>query len=288
MITVVIPVKNRAELVQRTLRSVDEQTHRPAAVILVDNGSTDDTLRVLHQWAEAKSWVKVISETAPGAAAARNAGLKLVTTPYVLFFDSDDEMPRCHIEQIEKGLIDADMPRIGAFDMELVNIDGKVNPKNFRKGEPMRMQIFHSILSTQRCVLSTDFARSVGGWNNDMLVWDDWEFGLRLLKAEPKVTYISLSEPVRVYAQAESITGTDFSTKHGRWEQALDAADEILAETSYRRLIDYRRAILAGMYRREGNPEYAKGLARGLRMKLIERYVAAGGRGVELFARILR
>lgn len=287
MITVVIPVKNRAELVQRTLQSVDEQTQQPAAVILVDNGSTDDTLSVLRQWADAKPWVTVITESKPGAAAARNAGLALVKTPYVMFFDSDDVMPSRHVEQITHGLVDAGYPRLAAFDMVLVDLNGTEHKKYFRNGDPMRMHIFHSILSTQRCVIATDLVRCVGAWNEDMPCWNDWEFGLRLLKAESNVAYIHLQEPVKAYAQAESITGTNFSSKAGKWELALDAADLILADSPYRRLVDYRRAILAGFYRREKHPELARGLVKGLRMSLIERYVAAGGRGVELLSRIL-
>lgn len=285
MITVVIPVKNRAELVKRTLKSLEQQTRCPAAVVLVDNGSTDDTLETLHKWAKDKPWVKVITELKPGAAAARNAGLELVTTPYVMFFDSDDVMPKRHIEQVCSGLIAAGKAKIAAFDMELTDMNGKVHLKRFRHGDAMRLHIFHSILSTQRCVLSTELVRSVEGWNDSLPCWNDWEFGLRLLIQEPKVEYILLDEPVKVYAQAESITGTNFSSKHGLWERALDAADLILANTKYRKLIDYRRAILAGHYRREGHREYAKGLTRGLWMKFIERYVSVGGRGVEYLSR---
>lgn len=288
MITVVIPVRNRAELVKRTLQSLAGQTRTPEAVILVNNGSTDNTLQVLQQWAGGRSGVTVITETGPGAARARNAGLKLVKTPYVLFFDSDDVMPPRHIEQISNALQCAGMPQIGAFDMTLIGIDGQKYPKPFRHGRPMENQIFHSILSTQRCVISTVLAREVGGWNEYLLGWDDWEFGIRLLSTGARPLYIPLDEPVQAYAQADSITGTNFSNKSGQWERALDACSAILKGTKYERLIDYRRAILAGHYRREGHAELAHGLSKGFRMKLIERYVAAGGRGVAYLASVLR
>ncbi len=288
MITVVIPVRNRAELVKRTLRSLAEQTVAPEAVVLVDNGSTDRTPDTLRHWADGRPGVTVISEPHPGATCARNAGLALVETPYVMFFDSDDVMPARHIEEISSGLISAGMPRIGAFDMVLVGLDGKEHPKPFRHGDPMRMQIFHSILSTQRCVVSTALARAAGGWNCSLPGWNDWEFGIRLLAAEPTLAYLPLSEPVRAYAQAESITGTDFSSKAGRWELALDAARQTVSGTRYERLIDYRRAILAGMYCREGHAELAGGMVSEWRLKLIQRYVAAGGRGVAMLERLLR
>lgn len=288
MITVVIPVRNRGELVKRTLQSLAEQTVAPEAVILVDNGSTDNTHDTLTHWAEGRPGVTVISEPRPGATRARNAGLALVRTPYVMFFDSDDVMPARHIEEISAELLAAGKPQIGAFDMVLVGLDGKARPKPFRHGDPMRMQIFHSILSTQRCVVSTSLARSAGEWNCNLPAWNDWEFGIRLLATNPALVYLPLTEPVIAYAQAESITGTDFSSKAGRWELALDAARQTVSGTKYARLIDYRRAILAGMYRREGHAELAKGLVKGWRLKLIARYVAAGGRGVALLERLLR
>lgn len=287
MISVVIPVRNRAGLVKRTLQSLAEQTMAPDAIFLVDNGSTDNTLEVLREWASGRANVEVLEEPVPGAAAARNAGLARVASPYVMFFDSDDCMPPRHIEQVSSALQAASMPGIGVFDMELVRLDGSRVMKPFRRGDSMKMHIFHSTLATQRCVVSSELARSVGGWNADLPAWNDLEFGVRLLAAKPDVAYLKLDRPVEVYAQAESITGTDFSSKAGQWERSLDACRAALRGTRYERLIDFRRAILAGTYRREGHAELANGLAAGLRMKFIERYVAAGGRGVAWLAGVL-
>jgi len=279
MISVVIPVRNRAELVKRTLESLRAQTLAPDAVILVDNGSTDGTREVLRQYPGAV----VVEEPRPGAAIARNAGLVRVTSPYVLFFDSDDVMPPRHIAEVDAGLRAAGLPELGAFDMELAGLDGVRSPKPFRRGDPMKMHIFHSILSTQRCVMSTALAHRVGGWNEDLTGWDDLEFGVRLLAASSEVTYLKISEPVLVYAQTDSITGTDFASKAGQWERALDACRKAVKGTKYARMVDMRMAILAGMYRREGRPDLAKGLVRGMWLRMIERYVALGGRGVAHF-----
>ena len=89
-ITIIIPVYNRAEVVKATLDSVAMQLYRPIDVILVDNNSSDNTLEVLNEWKQAVESddfrVKVLSESNPGATAARNRGLKEVTTPYTMFF----------------------------------------------------------------------------------------------------------------------------------------------------------------------------------------------------------
>ncbi|MDE5837351.1 MAG: glycosyltransferase family 2 protein, partial [Paramuribaculum sp.] len=108
LITIVLPVRNRAELLPRTLRSIAAQSLRPLKVIAVDNGSTDSTAEILSKWAQevAPSGidVTVLSEEKPGASAARNRGLAEVTTPYVMFFDSDDEMLQGHLERLIVGI----------------------------------------------------------------------------------------------------------------------------------------------------------------------------------------
>lgn len=286
MISVVIPVYNREHLVKRTLDSVAAQTLAPDKVILVDNNSTDGTRAVLDGWAAGRDNVEVIGCATPGAAAARNAGLALVESDYVMFFDSDDYMPPRHVEQVSAALAGENPPPIVAFDIVYVNLAGKELLKRYRKGDVLFNHIFHAVLTTQRCAVSTALLRTVGGWNESLRGWDDMEFGVKLLMACSDVVYVRLERPVMVHAQAESITGTKFSDKAGEWERALDACEHALAGSGYAALIDWRRAILAGMYMREGHRELAMPLLKNFKMKLIARYVALGGRGVAELARL--
>lgn len=291
MISVVIPVRDRREIVGRTLDSLAAQTRAPEQIILVDNGSTDGTPDVLRRFAASRPNVMVLTEPRPGAAEARNRGLAAVTQPYVLFFDSDDTMPERHVEQICSELERLGRPEIGAFGMERVGLDGSVVSKPFRSGDAMFNQIFHSILSTQRYVVRTDLLRAAGGWIEQIPVWDDYLLGIMLLTRCPRVEELKLGAPVRIYAQEDSITGTGFSPKAGKWEAVLDRCEDVLRSRgfdSYIPYLDYRRAILAGEYRREGHAELAANLAPTPWMRLIARYVAAGGRGVASLARISR
>lgn len=291
MISLVIPVRNRAAIVGRTLDSVAAQTRLPDQIVLVDNGSTDGTLEVLRRWADGRNNVQIVSEPRPGAAEARNCGLRAVTEEYVMFFDSDDTMPPRHVEEICSELTRLGMPAIGAFGMERVGLDGSIVRKDFNGGDPMFNHLFHAILATPRYAVRTDFIRSMGGWQEDTPVWDDYVLGVKLLSAKPEIKKLNLSERFRAYAQADSITGMNFSSKAGHWEAAIDKCADILRAAGldrYLPLLDYRRAILAGDYRREGHPELIGNLTPTPLMRLIARYVAAGGRGVAYLARIFR
>lgn len=288
-IAVVVPVRNRAELVRPTLDSIVGQTRRPDQLILVDNGSTDSTLETLREFASVLPNVVVLTETRHGAAEARNCGLKAVREEYVLFFDSDDLMPRRHIDDVMTELERTGRPDIGAFGMIRRNLDGSTVSKPFRGGDLMYQHLFHCILSTQRYVVRTEFLRAAGGWPESAPVWDDYILGVRLLGRSPLLSELTLSEPVEIIAQAESITGQNFSSKAGLWEQALDLVTRELkasGKESYLPIVDYRRAILAGEYRREGRKDLAGPLTGSLKMRLIAFYVGLGGRGVSELYRI--
>jgi glycosyltransferase involved in cell wall biosynthesis len=289
-ISVVIPVWNRAELVQRTLRSIECQTAAPDRIFLVDNNSSDNSLQVLKQWAAKRPEIATVLRCAtPGASAARNCGFAAVETDYVMFFDSDDAMPPRQVEEILAGLTANNLPDLLTFDAEMHNLDGTVTPKCRRRGNLLRNQIFHSELATQRYVARTDFIRAAGAWNESTRQWDDLELGVRLLANNPRVAYAKLSSPVIIYSQEESQTGTGFAAGAGHWERALDLCEKTLRShglNSAARYIKYRRAILAGSYIREGHPELVRNLTPTPFMRLIAQYVAHGGRGVAEIARV--
>lgn len=289
-IAVVIPVRNRAEVVRPTLQSLAAQTRQPEQIILVDNGSTDSSLRTLQEFAEGRDNVQVLSEPRPGAAEARNCGLAAVKEDYVMFFDSDDLMPPHHVEDILSELERNNWPDIGAFGMIRRNLDGSTVSKPFRGGDLMEQHLFHSILCTICHVVKTEFIRGIGGWPENTPVWDDYLLGVKLLCADPRVCELRLSQPVEVIAQADSITGLEFSSRSGEWEKVLSkVAQELLFcdKYNYYPIINYRRAILAGNYLREGHKDLYKYWVKDMKSRLIARYVAAGGRGVHYIYKII-
>ena len=137
LITVVLPVRDRADLLPRTLRSIQHQTLRPLRVVIADNGSTDAAPRIIAEWKERVApegiSVKIVSEPRPGAARARNAALAMVDTPFTLHFDSDDEMLPDHLAQVDAWLRqhpDTDLLR---WDVSILDDDGWTTLKGVGK-----------------------------------------------------------------------------------------------------------------------------------------------------------
>ncbi len=87
-VSVIIPTYQRAALAGNAVRSVLSQSYRDKEVIVVDDGSTDNTAEVLATFGGA---VRVIRQSNQGLSAARNAGIKASTGRYVAFLDDDDE-----------------------------------------------------------------------------------------------------------------------------------------------------------------------------------------------------
>lgn len=264
LLTVVIPVYNRGELVCRTLSSVARQNPALFNLVLVDNNSTDNTRHALRRWMESHPEVnaQLLSESCRCASAARNRGLEQVDTPWVMFFDSDDIMLPGHIDSaVELARSNPDAEIIG-WDVELSLADGSRRLMRFPAGELMKNHLVHGILSTQRFMARTELVRRVGGWNCGLKKWDDYELGVRLLATRPMVLRRHGDPLVKVLFTNESITGTDFTSGAGEWEKSLDSVERQLKEYAPEMTdwVAYRRADLAAAYHREGANELARPL----------------------------
>ncbi len=110
-VSVILPTYNRATLIGRAVESVLNQTYRDFELIIVDDGSTDDTEKVVKSFSDERIYYTK-HKVNKGAAAARNTGLKLAKGELIAFQDSDDEwLP----EKLEKQVkvIQTGSPKLG-------------------------------------------------------------------------------------------------------------------------------------------------------------------------------
>lgn len=263
-ISIIIPVYNRAHIVERTLQSVLAQKYRPLEVVLVDNDSTDDSLAVLERWADANRAanfdVKVVSESYHTAGAARNRGAMVASGEWLVFFDSDDEMHQQlisdYVHEVEKINGEVDIVSTGAT---LKYTDGSLQALPFHTSDMLAVQILNSQLATQRYMVRATFFHKCGEWNVDLPVWNDWELGIRLLLGNPRLAFMKHERVTVNHSGEASITGSSFSSKAGRWENSIRVAEEnvMASQCNSRqrllRLLDFKRITLAAMYEREGN-----------------------------------
>ncbi len=106
--TIVIPVYNSARSIQRCLDSLLAQSERSIQVVCVNDGSTDDSLNVLRQIAQADDRVLVIDQENAGVSCARNAGIDAAEGETVFFVDADDYIDVQTVERVLHAMESAD------------------------------------------------------------------------------------------------------------------------------------------------------------------------------------
>lgn len=104
LVSVVIPVWNTGKEAARLIEGLFRQSYRNLEIIVVDDGSTDDSLVVLQELAQKNKRVKIIHQKNAGASAARNTGMRVANGKYVVFIDSDDEVVENFIEKLVRGM----------------------------------------------------------------------------------------------------------------------------------------------------------------------------------------
>ena len=107
LISVIVPVYNGASTIDQTLKSIRNQTHQHLEIVIVDDGSTDDTQKVVLDHVRADRRVRLIRQTNAGVAAARNRGIAEAVGDLVAPIDADDlwseDKLRKQLHALERG-----------------------------------------------------------------------------------------------------------------------------------------------------------------------------------------
>ena len=99
--SVVVPVFNKSACIERMLASIFSQNHMPAEIIIVDDGSTDDSIQRVRDYKHVfQGIIKIISQPNSGVSVARNRGISESSHAYVALLDADDEWLPRHLEDI--------------------------------------------------------------------------------------------------------------------------------------------------------------------------------------------
>lgn len=109
MISVVIPVYNVEKYISACLKSVIVQTYEDIEIIIVNDGSTDNSLNICEEFAKADKRIKIITQENGGISAARNTGIKYACGEYITFIDSDDVIDSDMLQYLYEMIQDNDM-----------------------------------------------------------------------------------------------------------------------------------------------------------------------------------
>jgi glycosyltransferase involved in cell wall biosynthesis len=182
LVSVVIPVHDRELLVEGAVRSVLAQTYARTEVVVVDDGSTDRTLRVLHALAEKEPRLSVMKHPSNrGAQAARNTGIQGSSGEWVTFLDSDDRyLPnsvalRLHeAKQSSVAVVHAEGRRVTASGVDATYGVPPLRGNVYRELLVRPAVLFPSLL------ISREVLVEIGYLDETIVAWQEWETAIRL------------------------------------------------------------------------------------------------------------
>lgn len=131
-VTIVIPVYNTQSYIDQCLSSVVNQTFSNIKIIIVNDGSTDNSLKICQKYADNDNRITLVNKPNEGVSIARNVGISLAEGEWIYFLDSDDYLDKNTVENLldEAELFDADIIQFGVRSYIDLNIVREKKPKN--------------------------------------------------------------------------------------------------------------------------------------------------------------
>lgn len=294
-ISVVIPAYNIGKLVSRAIASVLAQTHQPDEIIVVDDGSTDDTADIIKSYG---SKVKYIYQANLGLASARNTGIRAATCEWVAFLDGDDEwLPdnlRLHADVLKRN---PDLVwSAGNFDNFLAGDNRRtpyIGPDKGRKllgGKDYFDDFFDAYMNdaagnANTMVIRRRILHEAGLFRRELPFAEDTDLWFRMAMRWPQIGFIP--QPVAVYHLQRPGSLMDFTQSAKRLEVICDIVERSLTLAKEHNRMDkfapcggflLRRTIRSSLF------EYAS--AR-LVQDMLKRFDPLFSTGYKTFIRIL-
>ena len=252
-VSVIIPTYNRAHVLGRSIQSVLNQTFQDFELIIVDDGSTDDTESLVNRFSSKK--IKYVRHQGnQGRSVTRNTGIRLAKGDYIAFLDDDDEwMP----EKLDKQMkiIGTAPPEVGVVFTKFKQYDrfGDYVPQRKlpkKEGNIFKQLLGEYFIGLQTILVKKECFDKVGLFNKRILYAQDWDL---LLRISQHYQFLYIDEPLAiVYEQPE-----DLRLKH-----ECNLADMQRIFEMYFPQIKQDRNVLAKYYYRMAHLSYILGKTR--------------------------
>jgi glycosyltransferase involved in cell wall biosynthesis len=190
LISVVIPCFNQGQYLPSTVASVIASTYQNIEIIIVNDGSTDDSLYVAQQLARSHSGIQIIDQPNGGVSKARNAGMRIAHGDYILPLDGDDLISNDYIEKaIEKLRSNS--------SIKVVYCNAIKFNEHTQKEWKLKPFSLHKLATDNMIFVSGIFrkkdALEIGGYSEDMTMGrEDWEFWIKMLKNGGQAVKLSI------------------------------------------------------------------------------------------------
>lgn len=234
LVSIIIPVYNAEQFLTETIESTLQQSFKNIEIIIVDDGSKDNSYQIAKQYDCAQ--ITVVKQANQGASAARNHGIALAKGDYIQFLDADDFLHPQKIEnQIETLKNYTDLHLIGGtwqrFVNTIDNIYGEVMPKIKQEVayfDKVEWLIERPMMVPHTWLVSKTLITLAGPWNEGLTLNDDGEFFYRIIAASAGVVI-----DCKAKAYYRSLNSASLSSRNGRkamlsWIKSIQSYKKIV------------------------------------------------------------
>ncbi|MDP2895537.1 MAG: glycosyltransferase family 2 protein [bacterium] len=194
LVSIIIPTYDRPAYVVEALQSAFGQTYRPIELIVVDDGSTDNTAAVIDNWAKTTDGDKgfhfhYVRQEHKGAPAARNMGLRQSRGEYIVLHDSDDILDRNRIRLQVDRMRHTGATLCGARLRFFPSGRGS-NVWPQPSSDPLKDFLFGKLpCATQAWMVKRELVIRSDGFDEELACRQDYDFSFRLMSCGPKITF---------------------------------------------------------------------------------------------------
>ena len=178
LVSVIVPIYNAASYLQETLDSILASTYRPIEVVMVDDGSKDESLSVAQSYCKLHPEYRVIAQNNQGVSAARNTAIREAKGTYILPVDADDKIADTFIQKAVDAIEGSDNIRVVGCRCWMF---GAVNK------EWCLPRFSHALLARKNMIPATALYRKVdwehcGGYCEEEIYREDWDFWISMME----------------------------------------------------------------------------------------------------------
>ncbi len=195
MVSFVMPTYNRADLLPRAIDSILKQTFEDFELVIVDDGSTDNTKEILKRYQKKDARIRVIfSKPNKGVAVARQIGNEAARGKYIAIMDSDDYLYPIFLERGIRFLEENEDVTILKLEPNYY-FEGSDPENNFKHTYPIHQILFESRIANVGNIFRRDFIiKNKILYNMNYKCGEDYDFWIKMLKKGATLRYLSSSE----------------------------------------------------------------------------------------------
>lgn len=251
-VSVIIPTFNRGETIEHAIQSVCRQTYAPMEIIVIDDGSFDDTSKKILEMEDDRIIYHALPEN-KGVSYARNVGVSMAKGEWIAFQDSDDLWREDKLEkQVEYAMKHPGYHLIySSYLMHRLNGDEVIVPNEGFYGE-REGNLFETILVNNVVGAPTMFMKKtsfehLGGFRTELRCLEDWDLVLRYARNEP-IGYVE-EALVDAYQTAGGVSSQPAAFYQCRCQMIAENREELLQRNLFDLVVGnlFKNAQFAGV-----------------------------------------